>query len=520
MNQCVPSWDLDDPAAVIAGGGLNNHPVHAAGGGAYRGAAVPAGTRTGASAFAPVVVPMSYQYYEVAELTWQKGNISSHGLLNRPPPSKQYAPAAAPSQSQQLHGIVGGGGGTVAAGDRETLEAVVGEAAARSHFLLSQHPQPPVQHPAAPWLGVARSGADALVPCAVAARVAAGDEAAAERGDGSAADDASRRKRARVVVGEDGLVCASQGSAAPGRRGESALLTLDGCCGTAGADDLCGFTATTNNSTSLDRDDDKGSPDTENTSIGGGASDSRCFSRRSQRDGLCDEAENVVIKGDGAVRSSISTKRSRAAAIHNESERKRRDRINQKMKTLQKLVPNSSKTDKASMLDEVIDYLKQLQAQVQVMSRMSSMMMPMAMPQLQMSVMAQMAHMAQMAQMAQGMMNMGSLAQPSYAGLTPPMMPPFVPAAAMSWDPTAAAAAASNAGAGVVGTTDRAPQPAGGIAGSVPDAFSAFLACQAQQNGQQPGGMEAYNKMVALYQKMSQQQQQQQQGQPSNSSKQ
>jgi hypothetical protein len=140
-------------------------------------------------------------------------------------------------------------------------------------------------------------------------------------------------------------------------------------------------------------------------------------------------------------------------------------------------------TDKASMLDEVIDYLKQLQAQVQVMSRMSSMMMPMAMPQLQMSVMAQMAHMAQMAQMAQSMMNMGSLAQQGYAGLTtPPMIPPFVP---MSWDPTATSASTAAAGAGagtsvgVVGT-DRAPQPGG----AVPDAFSAFLACQAQQNGQ------------------------------------
>ncbi|CAN6311931.1 unnamed protein product [Urochloa humidicola] len=496
MNQCVPSWDLDDPAALVAGGGLNNQ-VHAAG--AHRGA-MPAG----ASAFAPVVVPMSDQYYEVAELTWQKGNISSHGLLNRPPPSSKFAPAAPPSQLQSIGG--GGGGSRGVAGDHETLEAVVGEAAARSHFLSQQ---PAVQHPA-PWLGVARAGADALVPCAATtARVAA----AADVGDAAADDDdASRRKRARVVVGDDGVVCASQGSAAaPGRRGESAMLTLDGCGG-AGADDLCGFTTTTNNSTSLERDD-KGSPDTENTSIGGGASDSRCFSRRSQRDGLCDEAENVVINGEGAVRSSISTKRSRAAAIHNESERKRRDRINQKMKTLQKLVPNSSKTDKASMLDEVIDYLKQLQAQVQVMSRMSSMMMPMAMPQLhQMSVMAQMAHMAQMAQMAQGMINMGSLAQPGYAGLTPPMMPPFVPAA-MSWDPTAVAAAASTSAAGVVGATDRAPQPAG----AVPDAFSAFLACQAPQNGQQPGSMEAYNKMVALYQKMSQQQQQ---GQPSNSSKQ
>lgn len=280
-NQCVPSWDLDEPAVVAGGGGgLNHHQVSttAGDGGAHRGLQVSSAGAAG-GAFAPVVVPMSDQYYEVAELTWEKGNISSHGLglLNRPAGQHKYPPAAGPPSSQ-LHAMGGGGS---SAGDRETLEAVVGEAAARSHFLLQ--PQP-VQHPAAPWVGgaadaVARAAADALVPC-TAARV---DEAAVERGD---AGGASRtRKRARVV-GEDGggLVCASQGStaAAPGGRrgGESALLTLDYACGT-GADDVCGFTTTTNNSTSLERDD-KGSPDTENTSIGGGASDSRCFSRRSQ----------------------------------------------------------------------------------------------------------------------------------------------------------------------------------------------------------------------------------------------
>lgn len=36
------------------------------------------------------------------------------------------------------------------------------------------------------------------------------------------------------------------------------------------------------------------------------------------------------------------------------------------MKALQNLIPNSNKTDKASMLDEAIEYLKQLQLQVQV----------------------------------------------------------------------------------------------------------------------------------------------------------
>ena len=267
MNQCVPSWDLDDPALVAAGGGgLSNHPLTAAGSAHHRGgAAAPAGVTAAGGAFAPAVVPMADQYYEVAELTWEKGNISSHGLLNRPPPNKYHHQPAA-SHLQDI------GGGSGAAGDRETLEAVVGEAAARSHFL-----SPPAVR-LAPWVGVgagaaaaaavARADADALGPCAARA-----DDEAAEGAD------ASRRKRARVV-GEDGLlVCASQGSTAPGRRGDSALITRD-ACGT-GADDVCGFTTTTNNSTSLERED-KGSPDTENTSIGGGASDSRCFCRRSQ----------------------------------------------------------------------------------------------------------------------------------------------------------------------------------------------------------------------------------------------
>jgi len=44
---------------------------------------------------------------------------------------------------------------------------------------------------------------------------------------------------------------------------------------------------------------------------------------------------------------------------------RRRSKINEKMKALQSLIPNSNKTDKASMLDEAIEYLKQLQLQVQ-----------------------------------------------------------------------------------------------------------------------------------------------------------
>ncbi|KAG8067107.1 hypothetical protein GUJ93_ZPchr0005g15459 [Zizania palustris] len=72
----------------------------------------------------------------------------------------------------------------------------------------------------------------------------------------------------------------------------------------------------------------------------------------------------------GPLRRSAarSSKRSRTAEVHNMSERRRRDRINEKMRALQELIPNCNKIDKASMLEEAIEYLKTLQLQVQMMS--------------------------------------------------------------------------------------------------------------------------------------------------------
>ncbi|MQM02328.1 hypothetical protein Taro_035097 [Colocasia esculenta] len=72
----------------------------------------------------------------------------------------------------------------------------------------------------------------------------------------------------------------------------------------------------------------------------------------------------------------MSKKRSRAAEVHNLSERRRRDRINEKMRALQELIPNCNKVDKASMLDEAIEYLKTLQMQVQFMSMGGGLCMP------------------------------------------------------------------------------------------------------------------------------------------------
>ncbi|XP_022885446.1 transcription factor PIF7-like isoform X3 [Olea europaea var. sylvestris] len=181
-----------------------------------------------------------------------------------------------------------------------------------------------------------------------------------------------------------------------------------------------------------------------------------------------------------ATQSPSSGRHSRAAATHNQSERRRRDRINQKMKALQKLVPNASKTDKASMLDEVIAYLKQLQAQVQMMSARTNipqMMMPLGIQQqLQMSLLARMG-------MGMGMLGMNNVARtmpqlfPSYIH-SPPLSvaaPPFVPPPPFSMPQTISPPTPSNT--------------------SLPfnDAYYTFLA-------QQSMNMDFYKKMEALYQ--------------------
>ncbi|XP_006305278.2 transcription factor HFR1 [Capsella rubella] len=50
--------------------------------------------------------------------------------------------------------------------------------------------------------------------------------------------------------------------------------------------------------------------------------------------------------------------------------KRRRDEMCDKMRTLQQLVPNCHKMDKVSVLDKAIDYMKNLQLQLQVMSMM------------------------------------------------------------------------------------------------------------------------------------------------------
>ncbi|XP_066393294.1 transcription factor PHYTOCHROME INTERACTING FACTOR-LIKE 13-like isoform X5 [Miscanthus floridulus] len=79
------------------------------------------------------------------------------------------------------------------------------------------------------------------------------------------------------------------------------------------------------------------------------------------------EFDNVDETPPSSRRPASNKRRTRAAEVHNMSERRRRDRINEKMRALQELVPHCNKTDKASILDEAIEYLKSLQMQVQIM---------------------------------------------------------------------------------------------------------------------------------------------------------
>ncbi|KAF7817833.1 transcription factor UNE12-like isoform X1 [Senna tora] len=68
------------------------------------------------------------------------------------------------------------------------------------------------------------------------------------------------------------------------------------------------------------------------------------------------------------VRPRVRARRGQATDPHSIAERLRRERIADRMKALQELVPSANKTDRAAMLDEIVDYVKFLRLQVKVLS--------------------------------------------------------------------------------------------------------------------------------------------------------
>ncbi|KAK4749557.1 hypothetical protein SAY87_027006 [Trapa incisa] len=69
-----------------------------------------------------------------------------------------------------------------------------------------------------------------------------------------------------------------------------------------------------------------------------------------------------------AIRPRVRARRGQATDPHSIAERLRRERIAERMKALQELVPSCNKSDRAAMLDEIVDYVKFLRLQVKVLS--------------------------------------------------------------------------------------------------------------------------------------------------------
>ncbi|KAL8092625.1 transcription factor UNE12-like [Apium graveolens] len=69
-----------------------------------------------------------------------------------------------------------------------------------------------------------------------------------------------------------------------------------------------------------------------------------------------------------AVRPRVRARRGQATDPHSIAERLRRERIAERIRALQELVPSVNKTDRAVMLDEIVDYVKFLRLQVKVLS--------------------------------------------------------------------------------------------------------------------------------------------------------
>ncbi|XP_062189692.1 transcription factor UNE12-like isoform X2 [Phragmites australis] len=78
--------------------------------------------------------------------------------------------------------------------------------------------------------------------------------------------------------------------------------------------------------------------------------------------------EGAMAPQPPAPRPKVRARRGQATDPHSIAERLRRERIAERMRALQELVPNTNKTDKAAMLDEILDYVKFLRLQVKVLS--------------------------------------------------------------------------------------------------------------------------------------------------------
>ncbi|GMI74602.1 ROOT HAIR DEFECTIVE 6-LIKE 2 [Hibiscus trionum] len=90
----------------------------------------------------------------------------------------------------------------------------------------------------------------------------------------------------------------------------------------------------------------------------------------SEDDSNASPESNSGSKGDAALNLTGKTRASRGAATDPQSlyARKRRERINERLRILQNLVPNGTKVDISTMLEEAVQYVKFLQLQIKLLS--------------------------------------------------------------------------------------------------------------------------------------------------------
>ncbi|KAL9273053.1 Transcription factor RSL2-like protein [Drosera capensis] len=82
------------------------------------------------------------------------------------------------------------------------------------------------------------------------------------------------------------------------------------------------------------------------------------------------DMSSLSSKGTTALNSNGKTRASRGSATDPQSlyARRRRERINERLKILQSLVPNGTKVDISTMLEEAVEYVKFLQLQIKLLS--------------------------------------------------------------------------------------------------------------------------------------------------------
>ncbi|XP_050209782.1 transcription factor bHLH84-like [Mercurialis annua] len=102
----------------------------------------------------------------------------------------------------------------------------------------------------------------------------------------------------------------------------------------------------------------------------GPASSSCCSEDDSNASQELGASSSLSSKGTLALNSNGKTRASRGAATDPQSiyARKRRERINERLKVLQNLVPNGTKVDISTMLEEAVAYVKFLQLQIKLLS--------------------------------------------------------------------------------------------------------------------------------------------------------